>query len=464
MDLSKIEISDKLVPENYLKLAQSAQKSKEVAVSELLEKRKLPEEGWSDERIEALVAQLAALDSNNFVSKVGLGEREAKIVCKLVAQRHYNFGHGIGRSGDLLEPQPKAAGSTILSNLTNALLLELIKEMGVRSCKSCFLVPMATGMSLMLCLLTLRKQRPQAKYVIWSRIDQKSCFKSITTANLIPIIIDTNYSSEKGLTTDLVAFENKLKELNVDDIVCVYTTTSCFAPRNADNIIEVAKLSARYKVPHLVNNAYGLQSTYITHQLEQANRLGRVDLFVQSTDKNLMVPVGGAVVAGFQNETVRAVAKTYAGRASSSQSLDVLMTLLSLGRNGYIDYVQQRKNNFIYLRNNLIKFANSHNEKVFESKGNPISLALSLETFKNTNITQIGSMLFTRGVSGVRVVTCIDIKDIDGYKFINWGTHSSVTNIPYLTVAATLGLTTNEIDLFFKKLEDCWSVYNNKFV
>ncbi|CUT99692.1 o phosphoseryl tRNA(Sec) selenium [Echinococcus multilocularis] len=42
---------------------------------------------------------------------------------------------------------------------------------------------MATGMTLTLCLLTLKRRRgPQAKYVIWPRIDQKSCLKCITAA------------------------------------------------------------------------------------------------------------------------------------------------------------------------------------------------------------------------------------------------------------------------------------------
>jgi len=43
--------------------------------------RKLPEDGWKEEEIEALIHQLAALDSNNFGHNVGLGEREARIAC-----------------------------------------------------------------------------------------------------------------------------------------------------------------------------------------------------------------------------------------------------------------------------------------------------------------------------------------------------------------------------------------------
>lgn len=53
---------------------------------------------------------------------------------------------------------------------------------GVRSVASCFVVPMATGMSLTLCFLTLRHKRPRARYIIWPRIDQKSCFKAMITA------------------------------------------------------------------------------------------------------------------------------------------------------------------------------------------------------------------------------------------------------------------------------------------
>lgn len=49
------------------------------------------------------------------------------------------------------------------------------------------MVPMATGMSLVLCLLTLKQERPGAKFVLWSRIDQKACFKCILTAGKITV-------------------------------------------------------------------------------------------------------------------------------------------------------------------------------------------------------------------------------------------------------------------------------------
>ena len=40
-------------------------------------------------------------------------------------------------------------------------------------------------MALVLTMLSLKSMRPLAKYVIWPRIDQKSCFKSILTAGKV---------------------------------------------------------------------------------------------------------------------------------------------------------------------------------------------------------------------------------------------------------------------------------------
>ena len=43
-------------------------------------------------------------------------------------RRHYGLGHGVGRSGDLTEVQPKAAGSSIINRLTNSMLLDLLRR------------------------------------------------------------------------------------------------------------------------------------------------------------------------------------------------------------------------------------------------------------------------------------------------------------------------------------------------
>jgi O-phospho-L-seryl-tRNASec:L-selenocysteinyl-tRNA synthase len=40
---------------------------------------------------------------------------------------------------------------------------------------------------------------------------------------------------------------------------------------------------------HVINNAYGVQSSKICHVINESCRRGRVDYIVQSTDKNFLV-------------------------------------------------------------------------------------------------------------------------------------------------------------------------------
>ena len=190
---------------------------------------------------------------------------------RLVARRHYGLGHGIGRSGDLTQVQPKAAGSSLINKLTNSILLDVIKISGVTSVKECFLVPMATGMSLTLAMLSLKRQRPGAKYVVWSRIDQKSCFKSILTAGLEPAIIELIRVGDE-LQTDLTAMRDAVTTLGPENIVTIFTTTSCFAPRAPDDLVSVSQICKQFNIPHIVNNAYGLQSSKCCHLINEANR------------------------------------------------------------------------------------------------------------------------------------------------------------------------------------------------
>ena len=37
----------------------------------------MPEDGWEDREVELVLAQLSAMDSNNFPANCGVGEREA---------------------------------------------------------------------------------------------------------------------------------------------------------------------------------------------------------------------------------------------------------------------------------------------------------------------------------------------------------------------------------------------------
>ena len=114
MNPANIELAKGLVDAKYLDLGSEATKRRENLVRVLLTQRRVPDEGYDDVMIMALLSDLALLDSNNFVGNVGGGEREARVICPLVSLRHYGLAHGIGRSGDVGAVQPKAAGSSII--------------------------------------------------------------------------------------------------------------------------------------------------------------------------------------------------------------------------------------------------------------------------------------------------------------------------------------------------------------
>jgi O-phospho-L-seryl-tRNASec:L-selenocysteinyl-tRNA synthase len=99
-----------------------------------------------------------------------------------------------------------------------------------------------------------------------------------------------------------------------------------------------------------------------------------VDLVVQSTDKNLLVPVGGSIVCSFDENTIINLQKFYPGRASSSQSLDVLITLLSMGSDNYKKLLTDRKECFDYLKDQLCNLAIKFHEKVLDTPHNSISI------------------------------------------------------------------------------------------
>jgi O-phospho-L-seryl-tRNASec:L-selenocysteinyl-tRNA synthase len=312
-------------------------------------------------------------------------------------------------------------------------------------------------MTMTLCLLTLKKQRPSSRYVLWSRIDQKSCFKSILTANLEPIIIE-QIEINNYLQTNLNEFEKQIQQLNPNDICCIISTTSCFAPRAIDNIQGLSHLCQTYSIPHLINNAYGLQSTKIVHEIEQTKRSnGRIDYIVQSTDKNFLVPVGGSIVLTYNSQLFDNLSHAYPGRASITPTIDIFITLLSMGKNGLIDLIQKRKNLFHIFYDKLSQWAKDNDESVLSSKQfSPISIAISLKHLPNERLTELGSMLFTRRISGARVIKLGTKQKIDTYEFMNYGAHSSNIQYSYLTVAAAIGIEENDIDIFMKKFDNVY--------
>ena len=108
-------------------------------------------------------------------------------------------------AGELTSVQPKAAGSSLIAVLANAMMCDVLKVLhthpnyypiltpsqvsGIPRATACMIVPVATGMAVVLTLLTIRMARPKARFVIWPRIDQKSCLKAIFAAGFEPLVV-----------------------------------------------------------------------------------------------------------------------------------------------------------------------------------------------------------------------------------------------------------------------------------
>ncbi len=206
---------------------------------------------------------------------------------------------------------------------------------------------------------SLRQVRPPgARRVVCPRMDQKSCLKAIVAFGFIPVVVPNTIVDNYSIRMDMEALRSYiLKDGGVDTVVAVVTTSSCFAPREPDMLDDVAQLCMELGVPHVVNNAYGVQCASTVHLINRACTLGRVDAIVQSTDKNFMVPVGASVVCGPDEDAIERVRQIYPGRASSSHIIDLVITLLSLGGLGYRDLLEWREELVPEFKSSLSKIA-----------------------------------------------------------------------------------------------------------
>eukprot|EP01065_Artemidia_motanka_P029654 TRINITY_DN35740_c0_g1_i1.p1 TRINITY_DN35740_c0_g1~~TRINITY_DN35740_c0_g1_i1.p1 ORF type:complete len:532 (+),score=154.54 TRINITY_DN35740_c0_g1_i1:132-1727(+) len=474
MNPAVLDLCGGIINDAYVKNSRQAYARVESAVKSLVAQRRLPENGWSDEMIQHVLDHLALMDSNNYVGNVGGGEREGRVFSNLVKRRHFGMAHGIGRSGDLLANQPKAAGSSIVYALCNLLALDVLRIAGATRTKQAMVVPSATGMGLSLVLNSLDDKVPEPagapqspsqsrrrkRWVVWSRIDQKTCLKCIYScgfeAKVVPLKPVPGGPGLHG--TDLQAMEQAILECGGPaNVLCVLSTTSCFAPRIPDDVLGIARLCKRMGVPHIVNNAYGVQSSRIMRSLNAAMEHGRVDAFVQSTDKNFMVPIGGSVVASDDAAMVQRIGAVYPGRASAAPVQDLFITLLSMGRRGWRRLVEEREQQLARFHRCFADFARAKAERIVTSERNDISFCLTLNSIPPAAATSLGSALFYHCVSGPRVVPAGVTKQVCGLTFRNYGSHSDDVDFSYLTLACAIGVQPGDAEELVERVGKAWT-------
>lgn len=135
-----------------------------------------------------------------------------------------------------------------------------------------------------------------------------------------------------------------------------------------------------------------------------------------------------------------------------------------MGQTNMKALLKERKENFEYLKTQLTEMLKKYDERCLEIKTNKISVASTLTNLNervfipnNISPTFFGSYLFSRRVSGVRVVASTNGKtsSINDCVFHNYGSHSeSYPHLPYFTAASSLGQTKADIDLFLVRLRE----------
>jgi O-phospho-L-seryl-tRNASec:L-selenocysteinyl-tRNA synthase len=307
-------------------------------------------------------------------------------------------------------------------------------------------------------------------------MDQKTCLKCIVAANLEPLIVNNLIEGDQVIT-NLPLLSQIIEEKGADNILCVLSTTSCFSPRSPDKIIEISKLCLEKSIGHVVNNAYGIQSSKCCQLISEASRVGRVDAFVQSLDKNFLVPVGGAVIASRDDTFIKEVSKLYPGRGSINPILDVFITLLSMGANGWKKILKERKERFLLLKEKLEVFASKEGEKLLKTPDNPFSLSLTLTPKNNNNNNNnnnnlsppssfdpqlLGGMLFSRFVSGTRVVDPHKTTTVCNIPFEGYGSHVTGYPTAYLNTSCTVGITQSDIEVYLTRFQNIMVEFKGK--
>lgn len=461
MNAKSLKLLREVGEDAHVRLALEARRGRERELQTLLAQRRLPARGWDDASVRLLMAELAALDTNNQPGPpAGGGEREGRVYSAVVRERHFGMAHGVGRSGDVAAAQPKAAGSTLAARLASALARHALRLSGAARTREALVLPVATGMAIALTLVSLRERRPGASVVLVPRIDHKACLKAAALAGMTVVLVE-NVREGDELRTDVPALRGEMARRG-DAVLCVLTTASCFAPRAPDRLLEVARACDEAGVPHVVNNAYGVQARDTMSLIGRAAHSGRVDAYVCSTDKNFMCPVGGSVVASFEAGMVARVAQAYPGRASGAPAVDLLVTLLSMGEDGYTALLDRRERVLADLRRRLQEAAAAWGERVLHTPNNPISLAVTLDTFARP--TYLGSMAFSRGVTGPRAVARGGggAKEMAGARFDGWGAHAADYPHAYMTVAAAVGMTEEEAGTVVDRLGSAVADYRRQ--
>jgi len=435
------------ISENMLNRGQLVLNNFLKPIQNLFEQKNVPQNAWSDDQIEFLLKTLSNMDTDKDDKASRVGEREARIASRLHLETSAGFCHGIGRSGFLTAPQPKAPGGSIMYELSNYLALNFLKKFGLPNAKKAIVVPLCTGMSLALCLGALKPDwnNPNLinkRTVIVPQIDHNALIKAFD-------LIGVKRKVVKGkIFGDAVRIPIKDIEQSLDDYCfAIISLTSFFPPREHDDIKEISKFAKKHDLVHIVINAYGLQSPEWMKLIRIGIDAGRIDAIIQSTDKNVLTPVGGAIIASPMEDIITKISQGYAGRASATPVVNFLISMLSLGIEGYQQLLEEQQKNRKLLEDKLQEVAEKSNEKIFEVF-NPVAVAMSLNNLKKEQLFALGGALYNLRVTGPRVYNPEES---------TFGTCCANYSTPYIVLNAAIGVKSQDIISAVERFEKAYS-------
>jgi O-phospho-L-seryl-tRNASec:L-selenocysteinyl-tRNA synthase len=203
---------------------------------------------------------------------------------------------------------------------------------------------------------------------------------------------------------------------------------------------------------------------WMNRWIDQVDSTGILsDLFL------LFLYPGGAIIISPNQTIIDNVGRVYAGRASSSPIVDLFITLLSMGLNGYKRLLQERNDMLQTFPTQLETVARKYGERLLICPSNTISFGITLDTLARPqnveetddhyaksaarDISSFGAMLFARCVSGTRVVPTAQKKIMSGEEFMGFGSSTNNYHSSYMTAACAIGVSKIEIDEFFVRLD-----------
>ncbi|MBD3157760.1 MAG: O-phosphoseryl-tRNA(Sec) selenium transferase [Candidatus Lokiarchaeota archaeon] len=390
-----IDRFEALVPHNMKERGRITLEALLSPVRDVINRRQFPKEPLSEEQVDLLLRLLSSMDTDKDPDAARVGEREGRTASPMIQKLAAGFNHGIGRSGHVTAPQPKAPGASIMQRIANSVALDAIRELGLPNVRAGLVTPLSTGMTLALVFGAFRREIG-TRNVIYPRIDHTSPKRAIQLAGLnektIPTVLDGD-----AVVPDMNEFEKCLQDAKN---AAVLATTTFFPPRESDPVKAIAKLCEEKQIPLVINNAYGVQSKRVMSEIRSAIDAGRVDAVVQSSDKNFLVPVGGSILVSPRDDIIEQAAETYAGRATAAPVVQTLAALLVLGLEEYSKLQEAQVNNLNFLEDEMASIADSVDERLL-SIWNPVACAMTIDGF---DAKKIGGRLYNRRVTGPRAV------------------------------------------------------------